>query len=79
MISTAKQEWSQVEHLMPDYWVTMFEFADSIGVSHMKVIHALMYARTHGLVEEKTVKRIGHKGNTIRSSVYRKKNRLLNF
>lgn len=72
MIGTAKQAWMIVEPLMPSgKWFSVSELA-AITDRSRTTLHALMYARTHNLVEEETRKYILH-GKTRRQSVYRKK------
>jgi hypothetical protein len=79
MIRTAKQEWDDVEPFVPyDRCVDMMELVKITGFSRLRVIHALVYAREHGLVEESTVTYYTNpdsgKRQKLRKSVYRARN-----
>ena len=73
MLHTAKEQWKVVATFVPGKWVTIQELAELSGLGKMRVMYALMYARSHDLVEEETRVCLGHDNQKYRKSVYKKK------
>ena len=53
MIGTARQQWLDVMARFPAGWYSAHELARVTGISRSKVIQGIIYARCHGMVEER--------------------------
>jgi hypothetical protein len=72
-VYTSRDQWELIRLSIPDEWITMKELATVAKMAPMRIAHGLMYARTHGLVEEGTRVCVDVRGQQYRKSIYRRK------